>query len=382
MKEEIYESWPEEEQDDCTERGKISTPNQISSTTQQKFGNNRVGRNRNASDVIVEDKVLTQDLFESFHGKLYSIYHHVFNGAVKEDAIMKIERLQNELSVFEEDVKTYSASNRGNDESVIGLILNKIQDLKAELHDMKLNHPGYYSSPTKFSLLKKQLNDILSYVNDDAAAIHQNIATNFHAGNDIDDTVIENQIFHLETLLGISKNCVCTEESNLLYQKQSTYPMLESINRIETKFLKLGKNPSVTQNIGNKLAALKTSLEGVINSHTRSSSMQNNNDFDIVEAATKINAIYKKYEKVNHLSNDLNVVASRLESVAKLKALSVDINSRIGLMRTKITDVKNHIKSNDVDLNQVKQQFSAYMNDFHENVYKVIENDVNKYNKL
>ena len=379
MKEEIYESWPEEEQDNCTAHGKKSISNQISVSTQQKF--DRGGSNRNASDVIVEDKVLTQDLFESFQGKLYSIYRHIFNGAVKEDAIMKIERLQNELSVFEEDIKTYSASNRDNDESVIGLILNKIQDLKAELHDMKLNHPGYHSSLAKDSLLKKQLNNILSYVNEDTATIHQKGDTNVHTVDNIDDTEIENQIFHLETLLGISKNCIPTEESNLLYQKQPIYPMLDSINRIETRFLKLGKNPLITQNIGNKLAALKTSLEGIINNHTRSS-MQNNNGFDIVEIATKVNAIYKKYEKVNHLSNDLDVVASRLESVAKLKALSVDINSRIGLIRTKIADVKNDIKSNDVDLNQVKQQFNAYMNDFHENVYKVIENDVNKYNKV
>ena len=379
MKEEIYESWPEEEQDNCTAHGKKSISNQISVSTQQKF--DRGGSNRNASDVIVEDKVLTQDLFESFQGKLYSIYRHIFNGAVKEDAIMKIERLQNELSVFEEDIKTYSASNRDNDESVIGLILNKIQDLKAELHDMKLNHPGYHSSLAKDSLLKKQLNNILSYVNEDTATNHQIGDTNVHTVDNIDDTEIENQIFHLETLLGISKNCISTEESSLLYQKQPIYPMLDSINRIETRFLKLGKNPLITQNIGNKLAALKTSLEGIINNHTRSS-MQNNNGFDIVEIATKVNAIYKKYEKVNHLSNDLDVVASRLESVAKLKALSVDINSRIGLIRTKIADVKNDIKSNDVDLNQVKQQFNAYMNDFHENVYKVIENDVNKYNKV
>jgi len=374
MKEEIYESWPEEEQDGDTVLEKNNFSNRISSTTQRKFRNDQSGSN---SDDIVVEKVLTHDLFESFQGKLYSTYRHVFNGTVKEDPILKIQRLQNELSLFEEDVKNFNTSNHNSDNSVNLLILNKIEDLKAELNDMKLNHPGYHSLLTKDTLLKKQLNNILSYVNEDSIALGKKATKGTNNVINIDEIEIENQLFQLETLLGVS---VSPEESNLLYQKQPIYPLVDSINRIETTFSKFGKNPSIAQNINNKLVALKTSLESII-SNSRTSSTQSNG-FDIVEAATKINAIYRKYEKVNHLSNDLDIISSRLENVDRLKALSVDINARIGLTRAKIADVKSDIKSNEADFNQVKLQFNAYMNDFHDNVYKAIENEVNKYKKL
>ncbi len=374
MKEEIYESWPEEEQDDDTVLEKNNFSNRISSTTQRKFRNDHSGSN---SDDIVVEKVLTRDLFESFQGKLYSTYRHVFNGTVKEDPILKIQRLQNELSLFEEDVKNFNTSNHNSDNSVNLLILNKIEDLKAELNDMKLNHPGYHSLLTKDTLLKKQLNNILSYVNEDSIALDKKATKDTNNVINIDEIEIENQLFQLETLLGVS---VSPEESNLLYQKQPIYPLVDSINRIETTFSKFGKNPSNAQNINNKLVALKTSLESII-SNSRTSSNQSNG-FDIVEAATKINVIYRKYEKVNHLSNDLDIISSRLENVDRLKALSVDINARIGLTRAKIADVKSDIKSNEADFNQVKLQFNAYMNDFHDNVYKAIENEVNKYKKL
>lgn len=374
MKEEIYESWPEEEQDDDTVLEKNNFSNRISSTTQRKFRNDHSGSN---SDDIVVEKVLTRDLFESFQGKLYSTYRHVFNGTVKEDPILKIQRLQNELSLFEEDVKNFNTSNHNSDNSVNLLILNKIEDLKAELNDMKLNHPGYHSLLTKDTLLKKQLNNILSYVNEDSIALDKKATKGTNNVINIDEIEIENQLFQLETLLGVS---VSPEESNLLYQKQPVYPLVDSINRIETTFSKFGKNPSNAQNINNKLVALKTSLESII-SNSRTSSTQSNG-FDIVEAATKINAIYRKYEKVNHLSNDLDIISSRLENVDRLKALSVDIDARIGLTRAKIADVKSDIKSNEADFNQVKLQFNAYMNDFHDNVYKAIENEVNKYKKL
>ena len=374
MKEEIYESWPEEEQDGDTVLEKNNFSNRISSTTQRKFRNDQSGSN---SDDIVVEKVLTHDLFESFQGKLYSTYRHVFNGTVKEDPILKIQRLQNELSLFEEDVKNFNTSNHSSDNSVNLLILNKIEDFKAELNDMKLNHPGYHSLLTKDTLLKKQLNNILSYVNEDSIALDKKATKGTNNVINIDELEIENQLFQLETLLGVS---VSPEESNLLYQKQPIYPLVDSINRIETTFSKFGKNPSIAQNINNKLVALKTSLESII-SNSRTSSTQSNG-FDIVEAATKINAIYRKYEKVNHLSNDLDIISSRLENVDRLKALSVDINARIGLTRAKIADVKSDIKSNEADFNQVKLQFNAYMNDFHDNVYKAIENEVNKYKKL
>jgi len=374
MKEEIYESWPEEEQDGDTVLEKNNFSNRISSTTQRKFRNDQSGSN---SDDIVVEKVLTRDLFESFQGKLYSTYRHVFNGTVKEDPILKIQRLQNELSLFEEDVKNFNTSNRNSDNSVNLLILNKIEDLKAELNNMKLNHPGYHSLLTKDTLLKKQLNTILSYVNENSIALDKGSTKGANNVINIDEIEIENQLFQLETLLGVS---VSPEESNLLYQKQPIYPLVDSINRIETTFSKFGKNPSIAQNINNKLVALKTSLESII-SNSRTSSTQSNG-FDIVEAATKINAIYRKYEKVNHLSNDLVIISSRLENVDRLKALSVDINARIGLTRAKIADIKSDIKSNEADFNQVKLQFNAYMNDFHDNVYKAIENEVNKYKKL
>ena len=374
MKEEIYESWPEEEQDNDTVLEKNNFSNRISSTTQRKFRNDQSGSN---SDDIVVEKVLTHDLFESFQGKLYSTYRHVFNGTVKEDPILKIQRLQNELSLFEEDVKNFNTSNHNSDNSVNLLILNKIEDFKAELKDMKLNHPGYHSLLTKDTLLKKQLNTILSYVNEDSIALDKKSTKGANNVINIDEIEIENQLFQLETLLGVS---VSPEESNLLYQKQPIYPLVDSINRIETTFSKFGKNPSIAQNINNKLVALKTSLESII-SNSRTSSTQSNG-FDIVEAATKINAIYRKYEKVNYLSNDLDIISSRLENVDRLKALSVDINARIGLTRAKIADVKSDIKSNEADFNQVKLQFNAYMNDFHDNVYKAIENEVNKYKKL
>jgi hypothetical protein len=374
MKEEIYESWPEEEQDGDTVLEKNNFSNRISSTTQRKFRNDQSGSN---SDDIVVEKVLTHDLFESFQGKLYSTYRHVFNGTVKEDPILKIQRLQNELSLFEEDVKNFNTSNHSSDNSVNLLILNKIEDFKAELNDMKLNHPGYHSLLTKDTLLKKQLNNILSYVNEDSIALGKKATKGTNNVINIDEIEIENQLFQLETLLGVS---VSPEESNLLYQKQPIYPLVDSINRIETTFSKFGKNPSIAQNINNKLVALKTSLESII-SNSRTSSTQSNG-FDIVEAATKINAIYRKYEKVNYLSNDLDIISSRLENVDRLKALSVDINARIGLTRAKIADVKSDIKSNEADFNQVKLQFNAYMNDFHDNVYKAIENEVNKYKKL
>ena len=374
MKEEIYESWPEEEQDYDTVLEKNNFSNRISSTTQRKFRNDQSGSN---SDDIVVEKVLTRDLFESFQGKLYSTYRHVFNGTVKEDPILKIQRLQNELSLFEEDVKNFNTSNRNSDNSVNLLILNKIEDFKAELNDMKLNHPGYHSLLTKDTLLKKQLNNILSYVNEDSIALGKKATKGTNNVINIDEIEIENQLFQLETLLGVS---VSPEESNLLYQKQPIYPLVDSINRIETTFSKFGKNPSIAQNINNKLVALKTSLESII-SNSRTSSTQSNG-FDIVEAATKINAIYRKYEKVNHLSNDLDIISSRLENVDRLKALSVDINARIGLTRAKIADIKSDIKSNEADFNQVKLQFNAYMNDFHDNVYRAIENEVNKYKKL
>jgi hypothetical protein len=374
MKEEIYESWPEEEQDGDTVLEKNNFSNRISSTTQRKFRNDQSGSN---SDDIVVEKVLTHDLFESFQGKLYSTYRHVFNGTVKEDPILKIQRLQNELSLFEEDVKNFNTSDHSSDNSVNLLILNKIEDFKAELNDMKLNHPGYHSLLTKDTLLKKQLNNILSYVNEDSIALGKKATKGTNNVINIDEIEIENQLFQLETLLGVS---VSPEESNLLYQKQPIYPLVDSINRIETTFSKFGKNPSIAQNINNKLVALKTSLESII-SNSRTSSTQSNG-FDIVEAATKINAIYRKYEKVNYLSNDLDIISSRLENVDRLKALSVDINARIGLTRAKIADVKSDIKSNEADFNQVKLQFNAYMNDFHDNVYKAIENEVNKYKKL
>jgi hypothetical protein len=374
MKEEIYESWPEEEQDCDTVLEKNNFSNRISSTTQRTFRNDQSGSN---SDDIVVEKVLTHDLFESFQGKLYSTYRHVFNGTVKEDPILKIQRLQNELSLFEEDVKNFNTSNHNSDNSVNLLILNKIEDFKAELNDMKLNHPGYHSLLTKDTLLKKQLNNILSYVNEDSIALDKKATKGTNNVINIDEIEIENQLFQLETLLGVS---VSPEESNLLYQKQPIYPLVDSINRIETTFSKFGKNPSNAQNINNKLVALKTSLESII-SNSRTSSTQSNG-FDIVEAATKINAIYRKYEKVNHLSNDLDIISSRLENVDRLKALSVDINARIGVTRAKIADVKSDIKSNEAGFNQVKLQFNAYMNEFHDNVYKAIENEVNKYKKL